>query len=256
MLGRLGLLGSLPLAVVVMFLAGCSCSEAEQIQKEMISRQDLWTHVGKHTAREYRCAPPDVLSIQVRGVQELSGNQRIRPDGRIVMGIFGEVHVSGLTPIEMGEKLEKFLSRYYRDVEVAVNIIGYESKDVYLFGMVNRGQGRMPYTGQETVLEVIARAGGITNLAAPHYVKLIRPNPFKGNQPVEYQVDLCEIVLGGNHRSNIMVKPNDQIYVPPTPTGAFGIFMERLFYPLRPVFSAVMAADSAADAWDNFGDRD
>ena len=215
---------------------GCESSNPRKISKEMISRASQWTHEGQVTCREYRAAPPDVLSIKVRGVDELTGRQRIRPDGRIALGVFGEVKVSGLTPLEISDKIERFLDRYYRDVEVAVNVEGFLSKEIYVFGQVNTAyyQGTVPYTGQETVLEVIARMGGISNIAASRYVKLIRPNIFKGNQPEEYRVNLHDIVLHGKYETNIMVLPYDTIYVPPTPLGAASIFIRRLISPGEP----------------------
>jgi polysaccharide export outer membrane protein len=166
-------------------------------------------------------------------VDELTGQQRVRPDGRVSLGVFGEVKVTGLTPLEISDKLEKFLDRYYRDVEVAVNVIGFYSKEIYVFGQVNTSayQGTVSYTGQETVLEVIARMGGLSEIAAARYVKLIRPNIFKGNQPEEYRVNMHDIVLEGDYATNVMVRPYDSIYVPPTPTGAVAIFIRRMISP-------------------------
>ena len=245
---------------VCLAVVGCNHPYPRKIDKEMISRAAQWTHEGQVSCREYRTAPPDVITILVRGVPELTGHQRIRPDGRIAMGVFGEVKVSGLTPLEISDKLEKFLDRYYRDVEVAVNVSGFYSKEIYVFGQVNSSynQGVLRYTGQETALEVIARSGGISNIAAARYVKLIRPNVFKGNQPEQYRVNLYDIVLGGDYQTNILVQPNDAIYVPPTPTGAAAIFLRRMLLPSEPILRAAHNArvyDDIVDG-DFFDDKD
>jgi len=74
-------------------------------------------------------------------------------------------------------------------------------------------QRTIPYQGQETVMDVLQRVGGITAGAAPEDVFVVRAHVADGQKPEVFHVDLNAIVIKHDQHTNIRVLPYDQIYV-------------------------------------------
>ena len=56
---------------------------------------------------------------QFRGLQQVRGQHLIRPDGTISLGVYGSVYVAGLTLGQAKCVIEKHLSQYLLDPQVA-----------------------------------------------------------------------------------------------------------------------------------------
>jgi protein involved in polysaccharide export with SLBB domain len=97
--------------------------------------------------------------------------------------------------------------------EIRVRVLEFRSQHVLLFGEVAGHQRSVPYRGQETVLELLQRVGGITPGAAPDDVYVVRPHLGDNRRPQVFHVDLHAIVMKQDQRSNIRLLPYDQIYV-------------------------------------------
>ena len=97
-------------------------------------------------------------------------------------------------------------------VHITVRVREYRSQTLYLFGEVVGWQRSLPYQGQETVLDVLQRVGGITPGAAGR--RVCRPPPFNDGRRTEvFHVNLQAIVVRGELSTNVRVEPFDQIYV-------------------------------------------
>ncbi len=59
---------------------------------------------------------------------------------------------------------------------VFVDVTAYNSKNYYILGDVLI-TGKLPITGNETVLDAINFAGGLMPTAAPQNIRLVRPAP-------------------------------------------------------------------------------
>src|SRR5262249_37239592 len=64
--------------------------------------------------KSYVIGAEDMLFIQVWGDQRLSGQNMVRPDGRISINLIGEITAAGLTP----SQLEKAISDVLRAKEI------------------------------------------------------------------------------------------------------------------------------------------
>ena len=64
---------------------------------------------------------------------------------------------------------------------VFVDVTAYNSKNYYIQGDV-AAPGKLPITGNETVLDAINYAGGLIPTAAPQNIRLVRPAP-PGSRP-------------------------------------------------------------------------
>ena len=90
----------------------------------------------------------------------------IGADGRITLGPHGPVRIEGHTPGEIAQQLGQVVG--CRTEDVTVQVAGeYNSRHVILCGQVTGQQRVHSYRGQETVLDLLQRTGGITHGAAP-----------------------------------------------------------------------------------------
>ena len=74
---------------------------------------------------------------------------------------------------------------------VFVDITAYNSRNYYVLGDVVI-TGKLPWTGNETVLDALQFAGGLMATAEPKDIRLVRPG--RGGKPAKvYKVDLAAI---------------------------------------------------------------
>jgi len=142
----------------------------------------------------YRVLPPDVIMVRSTYVPEIDGSQQqVRPDGIVNLPLVGEIDVvgdnrTGLTPVEIEKRITEAASDYYERVDATVQVTGYNSQKVYIFGQVSR-PGPQAWTGANTVLDVLANSQP-TNLAWPEKILLVRgKTPRRGG----YVIDLKEL---------------------------------------------------------------
>lgn len=220
--------------------AGCATSRHEQLVAF------LRAHETEVSTGEYIVRPPDVIAVHAPGAPEIDGvTQMVRPDGKVVLRLLGEVDVAGLTTEEIARKLEAQLSRYYVEPEVVVQVAGYNSQFYYVFGEVGRA-GPRPYTGRDTLLTALAEAQP-TFLAWRSRIRVVRPSPEAGERKL-IVVNLDDMVRSGDVSQNVLLQAGDIVEVPPTPLGWLGHRVRELLYPFTPmVYAYSLPADVIDD---------
>jgi polysaccharide biosynthesis/export protein len=184
------------------------------------------------SATEYRVAPPDKLLIHASGIQGLDGaTVTIRPDGKILLNLVGELYVAGKTPNEIAKELCVAADRYYNNPTVQVDVAEYNSKFYAVFGTAVRDPGRKAYTGRNTVVAALASAG-FTERAWPQMVHVSRPPRDPDGQPTTVVVDLKRVYLAGDTRQNYLLEEGDIVYVPESPLAVWDAKTRQLFGPL------------------------
>lgn len=184
------------------------------------------------SAIEYRVGVPDAIQINAPRVEEIDGTQhRIQPNGKISLKLLGDVKIVGMTAKEIGAKLEVLLSRYYVDPKVNVKVVDYRSKKYYVYGE-GIGAGARPYTGKDTLLDAVFQA--VPNyLSESDRVSVIRP--ARDDRPVrKITIDVDKMLKTGDWSKNILLEPDDIVYVPPTPAAWFAKQVHKLLYPVAP----------------------
>ena len=150
---------------------------------------------------------------QVSGGQQLGATNSIqylvRNDGSVEFPMLGLVNVSGLTIIEVQEKLSKLFSVNYIDPFIQVEVT---NRRVIVFPG-NGGDAKViPIQNDNTTLmEAIALAGGIAERGKANVIKVIRQT--EDGRKV-YQIYLS--TLDGLKYADMIVQSNDYIYVEPT----------------------------------------
>src|SRR6202040_1622976 len=107
-----------------------------------------------------------VLDISVADVSELKKRvERVSPQGTIELPIAGSLQVSGLSEPQLHAALTKAFSKYIKDPEVDVFVQSYSSRQVAVVGMVNKPGLYTLNRRDETILDLIGRAGGMSDNA-------------------------------------------------------------------------------------------
>lgn len=151
----------------------------------------------------------DVLNVNVWKEPTLSGSAKVRPDGYITLPLINEVQVVGLTTTQLRKLLEEKYREFTASPFVTVRVEGIASSEVFLVGQVTR-PGPFPLMGNDTLLQTLSRAGGLTIFARRSGIRVIRR---EGDKVTEYTVDY-DAILEGDFKQDILLRPGDRIIVP------------------------------------------
>jgi polysaccharide biosynthesis/export protein len=160
-------------------------------------------------ADAFRIGPEDVLDVQVWKNPELSRVVPVRPDGMISLPLVNDIRASGLTPIELRQQVTQRLAEFIPSPEVSVIVREVHSVKVAVLGAV-RMPGHYEVNSTATVLELIARAQGLTEFADRGRIVVLRQNGKATKRiPFNYRK-----VAEGSEQDNFVVQPGDIIVVP------------------------------------------
>jgi polysaccharide export outer membrane protein len=255
------------MALTVVMACGC---QTVKTPEEKIAQSNIPRELNKVSMPEYVVEPPDLILVEVLEAlpgRPISGERLVRPDGKITLGFYGEIYVAGLTITEIKEKIVLHLRKVIPDevlglieqdeegnfvnVEpkesnrVFVDVTAYNSKNYYVQGDV-AAPGKMPITGNETVLDAINYAGGLIPTAAPQNIRLVRPAPAGACCEQTLPVNLAAIVSGGDPTTNYQLMPGDRIVVYRDPIVRATLFIDRLAAPFQTVVNSVLQYSFAA----------
>jgi polysaccharide export outer membrane protein len=116
----------------------------------------------------YRVGAGDRLKISASGVPDLEREYSVATDGSINLPLLGSVQVAGKTSDEIAASLRDALAGEYLEApEVIVSMTSYAGHRVAVLGGVVRPGMYELHSNQETILDVLTRAGGISMNASP-----------------------------------------------------------------------------------------
>ncbi len=186
---------------------------------------------------EYTLGKDDVIEINVRRHPEFSGRFPIGANGKIQYPFIGDIELSGLTKIEAGAKITSILSVYVESPEVDITIIGFNSKVIYVVGMVAR-PGRYSMRAEfMPVREAVMDAGlPRENIASLRRAVIIRP--MEGDKPIVKKVNLLNLLYGGELKINYDLKSGDIVYLPSTALYKISTVLSQIVAPFYQSSSA------------------
>lgn len=159
----------------------------------------------------YTLGVDDVIMVNVRMHEDISGEYIVTPEGTIFINLLGEIKVLGMTKDEVARILQERLSEYIIDIEMTVSIVGYRSKHIYVLGEV-LFPGRIPMKGNIMSLrDAVIEAGLPTNDAASWRATIIRPSEQK---PYVKHVNVRRLLYGGQLKFDYYLQPDDVVYLP------------------------------------------
>jgi polysaccharide export outer membrane protein len=158
----------------------------------------------------YTIGPGDVLEISVWNEPDLSKKLVVPPDGVLAFPLINPIKVTNLTITALKKAITQRLSEYVPDATVTVLPININSLRAYVIGKVNK-PGEFSISMQTTVLQILAKAGGLTPFASDGNIKILR---YKNKKIVNIPFDYGEVEKGKNLEQNIILEAGDVVLVP------------------------------------------
>lgn len=170
-------------------------------------------------APSYAIACTDRLRIAVYQEDDLSVIARVDAKGTVNLPLVGEVAVVGKTVIEAQRAIEAAYQtgRYIKNPQVTINIEEYAPREVSVQGMVrNPGRYPLPIDAGMTVLDLVTKAGGLTDTAKGTAITVTRISP-EGKKTV-FNIDIESLIRGREKAkatdNSLLLLPGDIVYVP------------------------------------------
>lgn len=161
---------------------------------------------------DYHISAADLIAVTVYQDLDMNRKVRVNANGTISMPLIGEVKVGGMTLIEAQAAIEGKLAKFLVSPQVSLFIEEYGNKTVFVMGEVQRpGSLPIPTESRMTVLEAISTAGGFTPIAAQDRTRVLRN---VNGVSVSYTIEIKAITQQGQKEKDMVLEPNDVIYVP------------------------------------------
>jgi len=173
---------------------------------------------------------PDSKYMNSSAVKE-DNSYIVYADGTITLPLLNSVTVEGLTVKELNEMLTERYRAFLNSPYVKATIKNHK---VYVLGEVNK-RGVVPIEGETiSVIEVLAKAGGLTDHAIRNRVRIISEERGK------YRLRTLNLnSFETLNRENLMLTHNSIIYVEPKNTKAMRVAIND-YLPIMQAISSVL----------------
>jgi len=223
----------LSLSIYILFLAGCGFGRSDyellQTNKHVNSEKRI-----SMSSVEYKIMPHDRLAIVIYQYPELTPTEMnekgilIDANGYISLPLIHKVKISGYTQSAAARMIESRYKKYLTDPSLNIEVM---NKRVYVLGEVKTPGVVQLDNEMGTVLQVIAHAGGLTDSAQRDQVFIVSND--NNNHMHMRRVDLTS--FSSLQASNIVVKPNDILYVQPNKWKQFRIASDDFTAPFETI---------------------
>jgi protein involved in polysaccharide export with SLBB domain len=156
----------------------------------------------------------DFVHISMDEEAEITYRGEIDASGFVVLPVLGEFRVVGMKEADAAAGLSAALEEdLFQRATVRVRIIKRAPGAVYIYGAVKApGPVPLPEVGEMTVLQAIAKVGGITAWASPEDCMVTRVNPATGDR-VKFQVDLLAAFDDIQGKADVRLAANDVVLI-------------------------------------------
>lgn len=162
------------------------------------------------TSRDYLIGKGDLLEVFVWRNQQISRRVLVRPDGKISLPLLQDIQADGLTVLQLKSEITQRFSEHIENPRVTVIVVEMGSYKVSVLGRVER-PGVYPITGQTTLVEAIALAGGFTEWANKRSITVVT---HQNGKEKKVKVNYKKIASGKDPSQNIILTRGDIIIVP------------------------------------------
>jgi len=162
---------------------------------------------------EYQLGPGDEIVINLTETDDIDGNYLIDPFGMIDLPYVGKINVKDLTSTEVQNILLNILKKFYKNPDLQIDIVAFNSSKVYVTGTV-RNQLVIDMSDKPIrVLDAIIRANvnttGNDNLSSTSGI-------IRRDSRV-YEIDLLNAIKGTDTKENFYLKKDDVIFIDRNP---------------------------------------
>lgn len=162
----------------------------------------------------YRLQVGDVVQISLILNPELNEEATVRPDGMISTAVVQDVRAYGKTAEGLQQNLVAAYKKHLIDPQITVVIKKFTPARVYVLGEVTN-PGEMVSIGPNmTLLQALARAGGLRNSGDENNILIFRRGA--GEKPEVYRADYASATRGDMPGNDIRLAAYDVVFVPRT----------------------------------------
>jgi polysaccharide export outer membrane protein len=152
----------------------------------------------------------DVLFINVWHEPDFTVTATVRSDGKITFPVVGDIQASGLTTTGLQKQITTELEKFVNEPHVTVIVQEINSQMVHVIGSVSK-PGMYGVRSPITVIELLARAGGLAEFARPKEIMIIRVDAGKTRR---FRFDYDRFISGQNFQQNITLRAGDVVVIP------------------------------------------
>ncbi len=156
-------------------------------------------------AGDYVIGEGDVLGVAVWGVNELSFDAKVRPDGKITVPGLGEVLAAGKSPKQLQQTLEKDLKKLVKNPIVTVTVREITNNQVHVFGG-GVPAGVFDLSRRTSLLQLLCNISDFTN------ADLKRAYVLRDQKKIKEGFE--EIFLEGEASQDIILESGDVVFIP------------------------------------------
>ena len=162
---------------------------------------------------EYQLGPGDEVVINLTETDDIDGNYLIDPFGMIDLPYVGKINIRDLTSSEAQNILFNVLKKFYKNPDLQIDIVEFNSSKVYVTGTV-RNQLVIDMDDKPLrVLDALIRANvnttGNDNLASTSGI-------IRRDGRV-FEIDLIDAIRGSDEKKNFYLKKSDVIFIDRNP---------------------------------------
>jgi polysaccharide export outer membrane protein len=200
-----------------------------------------------------------VQGLPVQPISSSAGGFNVRSDGSVLLGIWGQVTVSGLTLDQAAEAIRNHLlqTKILKDYKIApenlfviIDVLAYNSKRYHVIadGAGNGEQVQsFPVVGSETVLDAISNVGGLGPVASKRNIWVARRTPHSGQHWQIMPVDWVGITQHGVTTTNYQLMPGDRVYVKAQRLISIDNAIAKVLSPIERVFGITLLGASSVN---------
>ncbi len=154
-----------------MLLSACASHGATTAPATLPDADPVAAALGRP---EYRIGPSDLLSVTVFQIEDLDREVRVNNAGQVSLPLIGAIDAAGKTVTELETEIaSRYAASYLQDPQVSVFVKEFASQRVTVGGAVDT-PGIYPMTSSLTLLQALALAGGLDDVASEKNVIVFR----------------------------------------------------------------------------------
>ncbi len=213
--------------------SGCNQGRSDY---ELLQSQNIVKSEEKKTLDkiEYKVVAQDRLSVVIYQYPELTPTKMnekgilVDSQGYISLPLIHRVKIAGYTQSDAARMLETKYRKYLIDPSLNIEVM---NKRAYILGEVKKPGVIRLENETMSVIHAVASAGGLTDAAQRDKVYIIT-HDGKKNMSMR-RIDLTS--FNSLQASNLLIKPNDIIYIQPNKWKAFRVASDDFSSPFETV---------------------
>jgi len=222
--------------IVLLFIFTFTACNQGRSDYELLQSQNIVKNEKKKKLEniEYKIVTQDRLSIVIYQYPEITPTKMnekgilVDSQGYISLPLIHRIKIAGYTQSDAARMLEEKYKKYLTDPSLNIEVM---NKRAYILGEVKKAGVIRLENETMSVIQAVATAGGLTDSAQRDQVFVITHD---GNNTMRMRrIDLTSFTV--LQASNLLVKPNDIIYVQPNKWKSFRVASDDFTSPFETI---------------------